>query len=211
MSRRPLEYVSLPDRFFFPEPGRRGKRICSRGLLSALLAVFMTTAACGIVIGPQRTVLEEPFKEDQVKAIRHHMTTKKEVLEWFGPPLVVARPGSIVLMPEQELLNAMAVTVSSDTLFERFKPGSPPPQSPLLYYYEDQALSWTDLGVVCWLPPSGPESGIIGPTGNTFKVKKLWVLLDDATGLVVDHQVETGEQKLSGKQMDGIERKRARL
>ncbi len=211
MSRRPLEYVSLPDCFLFPEPGRRGKGTCSRGLLSALLAVLMTTAACGIVVVPQRTVLEEPFQEDQVKVIRHGMTTKKEVLEWFGPPLVVARPGSSVLMPEQELLNALAVTVSSDILFGRFKPGSPPPQSPLLYYYEDQALSWTDFGAVCWFPVNGPAPGIIGPTDNTFKVKKLWVLLDDATGLVVDHSVEVNVQELTGKQMNGIERKRARL
>jgi hypothetical protein len=211
MSRRPLEYVSLTDCFFFPEPGRWGKGTCSRGILSALLAVLMTTAACGIVVVPQRTVLEEPFQEDQVKVVRHGMTTKKEVLEWFGPPLVVARPGSTVLMPEQELLNAMAVTVSSDTLFERFKPGSPPPQSPLLYYYEDQALSWTDFGAVCWFPTNGPAPSITGPTGNTFKVKKLWVLLDDATGLVVDHSVEVNVQELTGKQMNGIERKRARL
>jgi hypothetical protein len=211
MSRRPLEYVSLPDCFLFPEPGRRGKGICSRVLLSAVLAVFMTTAACGIVIVPERTVLDEPFKEDQVKVIRHGMTTKKEILEWFGPPLVVARPGSTVLMPEQELLNALAVTVSSDTLFERFKPGSPPPRSPLLYYYEDQALSWTDFGVIFWFPVYGPEPSIIGPTGNTFKVTKLWVLLDDATGLVVDHSVEVNVQELTMKQLNNIERKRARL
>ncbi len=205
MSLRPVKYPALPNSPLFFKPGRRGKRIGSWGLLGAIMAVFMTTAACGIFIAPERTVLDEPFKEGQVKVIRHGMTTKKEVLEWFGPPLVVARPGSIVPMPEQELLNSLAVKISSDTLFERFKP-DPPPRSPLLYYYEDQALSWTNFGVVLLLPGSGPAPSIIEPVGSKFTVNKLWLLLDDATGRVVDHQVEVNEQELTRKQLKSIER-----
>ncbi len=197
MSRRSVQYES--------ETIRPGKRFCSPVLLLAALALFMTTLACGIVIIPERTVYEEPFKKDQVMTIRNNVTTKQGILDWFGPPLVVTRPSTTVRMPERELYNALGVDVPSDTLFARFKPGSPPPRSPLLYYYEDQALSWTSFGVV-FFAPNGGSGGIVGPTGGKFKVVKLWILLDDATGLVVDHQIEEGEQNLTGQQIEGLVR-----
>jgi hypothetical protein len=208
MNGRYLEDAGLPGGFRNFTRKKRGERMRSRGLLFAVMALFAATAACGIVILPNRTVLDEPFKAEQVKAIQNGLTTKKEILAWFGPPLVVARPGTTVRMPEQELYNALGEDVSADTLFTRFKNASRSPRSPLLYYYEDQELEWEDLGAFLLLMPvvRGPNGSVAGPVNGRMKVTKLWILLDDANQRVVDHQIEEGKQKLTNEQLGATER-----
>jgi hypothetical protein len=178
---------------------RRAQRVQQ---MAVCLAIVLATASCGVIVVSNEAVLDEPFRAEQAHAIRNGQTTKQEILHWLGPPLVVARPGTTVRMPKPELYNALSSDVPAETLFDRFLAVVPPPRSPVLYYYEDQKLQWTDVGSACFV---GRTYGGTKPASGTMNVVRLWVLLDDSTQLVVDHRVETESQTLTKSQVSGLD------
>ncbi len=150
-------------------------------LISVAVIVLLSAVMEGCGFLGRTYVIEEPFTEKQVDSIRHGETTKKDLLQWFGPPLVVARPGASIMMPQQGSIKSGSLEIPADGLFERFKASLVRPLVPLLYYYEDTALSWVDVSFYTSMPI---------PTKPTVTVKRLWILIDEKSGTVVDHRME---------------------
>ncbi len=135
-------------------------------------------------------VAEEPFTDDQVKAIRHGVTTKQDILAWFGPPLAIARPGSVVKVPRPVIHQAGSDDVPSDDLFRRFVPGTAFDADTVVYYYH----CLTAKQLVEFPIPMSFELSAASPYGEyAVSAKMLWILIDQRTGIVVDHRLEQAE------------------
>ncbi len=157
-------------------------------LLAALWALAASLDGCGFITVSSNVVIDEPFTEDKVRMISHGETTKKEILEWFGPPVAVARPGTVMKVPHWSKNITKAEDVPADDFFKRFTASREQAQAPLAYYYEAASLSWTELyGFV--LEAAGPLY-IPSPENRPLTVRKLWILFDEKSEKVVDHQVE---------------------
>ena len=121
---------------------------------------------------PQKTV-------DQLQA---GITTKAELLEWFGLPLSVAAKGETLTIPRgQEWVGsgtrfASYENVDADTFFELFATKNAITERDRIYYYHHTVSS--KYGVVIAV--------YVHETVNT-RSDRLWVLVDEETGLVKDY------------------------
>lgn len=139
------------------------------GLLAvACAATALTAALCGCFVVGERYVFQRQFTDEQVRTIRNGETTRKEVLDRFGPPSAVARPGD----------------AATDNVFHRFAATGGAAAGRVAYCYAESALQWIDL---CAYGQSG--GGCI-PSTPVRKSRTLWILIDGTTGRVVDHALE---------------------
>lgn len=139
-------------------------------------------------------VAEEPFTDDQTDMIRHNVTTKQEILDWFGPPLAIAERWSSLKVPQPALDPGEPEDVWTESLFERFAQGRVITFNLIIYYYH--AFTMRQTVETPW-----PTSATLSTTlPHTLQVKKLWILIDTQTGRVVDHRLEHMEgTELGGK------------
>ncbi len=133
----------------------------------------MAAGLCGCAIISEQYVLERQFTDEQVRTIRNGETTKKEVLDRFGPPAAVARPGA----------------AAADNVFGRFAATGGPAKDRIAYRYDASALTWGDLCAF------GQGGGGCIPSTPMLKAQKLWILIDEASGRVVDHSLEATERE----------------
>lgn len=157
----------------------------SPALVVSLLALAACFSGCAVV--GERYTLEEQFTRKQVQAIRDGETTRKDVLDLFGPPLAVARPGAVVKIPRPGLVTNGSRDVPAESVFSRF-PEAAGRAGLAVYYYRGSALVWADLFIY--------NAGV--PTTPTLEVTDLWVLIDEKRGRVAGHQMETTEWETCG-------------
>jgi len=164
-------------------------------LIAALWALTVWLDGCGCVIMGRGLVIDEPFTEKKVQMIRHNETSKKDILDWLGPPAAVARAGTVMKVPHWSKVESASTEVQADDFFKRFSTTREQAQKPLVYYYETAQLNWTEYyGYV--YNAAGPF--YIPPLADrTLTVMKLWILLDETSGKVIDHQLEKTKE---GKQ-----------
>jgi hypothetical protein len=164
-------------------------------LIGALLAITVWVAGCGCVIIGRGLVLDEPFTEKKVQMIRHNETSKRDILDWFGPPVAVARAATVMKVPHWSKVESASKEFPADDFFKRFPASSGQAQKPLVYYYETAQLNWTEYYVYVY---NGGGPLYIPPVADrTLTVVKLWILLDETSGKVIDHQLEKTKE---GKQ-----------
>jgi hypothetical protein len=157
-------------------------------LIAALCTLTVWLEGCGCVIVGRGVVIDEPFTEKEVQMIRHDETSKKDILDWFGPPVAVARAGAVMKVPHWSKVESASKEVPADDFFERFPASSEKAQKPLVYYYETAQLNWTEYYVYVY---NGGGPLYIPPLADrTLTVMKLWILLDETSGKVIDHQLE---------------------
>lgn len=128
------------------------------------------------MIGEQY-VVERQFTETQVRTIRNGETTKKEILDRLGPPGAVVRPER----------------GATDNVFQRFAATGGTVTGRIVYRYQASALNWSDL---CFFGGYG-GGGCITST-PALNEQKLWILIDENTGRVVDHSIEETKREESG-------------
>ena len=156
--------------------------------MAALGALTIWLNGCGYIIVGKGLVIDEPFTEKKVQMIRHNETSKKEILDWFGPPAAVSRPGMVMKVPHWSKSGSSSSDVQADDFFKRFPASSDKAQKPFIYYYETAQMSWTEL-YGYFYDAAGPL--YIPPVAKrTLIVMRLWILLDETSGKVVDHQME---------------------
>jgi hypothetical protein len=141
-------------------------------LIVVSLIVLLSAVIEGCVIGVDTYVFEEPFTEKQLNNIHNGETSKKDVLRWFGPPLEVTRP------------RRESVGITADGLFKPFESSPVRPQIPLLYYYRSKVNSEVNVGAA----GIGMREGI--PVSFSETVIQIWILIDEKTGMVLDHRIE---------------------
>lgn len=140
-----------------------------RGIGAVLVSCVATAVAaglCGCAVIGERYVLVEQFTEEQARTIRNGETTKKEVLDRLGPPASVARPGA------------------ADNVLRRFAAAGATAKDRIVYRYDASALTWSDFCVY------GQGGGGCIPFGLEVREQGLWILIDEASGRVVDHALE---------------------
>ncbi len=91
-----------------------------RLLLPLALALL---AAPGCMLG--RISQGAPFPDDKVARIERGKTTKREILDWFGPPVEFKRPEliGVLLSDEGFRLNAVDRSLFSDAFTYQFEKG----------------------------------------------------------------------------------------
>lgn len=151
-----------------------------RGWRAAFVCAAMAAGACGCAIIGEQYVLARQFTESQVQAIRIGETTRKEVLERFGPPVEVARPEG----------------GSMDDVLRRFTAGGGSGTGRLVYRYRTSALTWGNLCAY------GQGGGGCMQSTPVLRERDLWLLVDEGTGRVVDRVLEETEREDGGASVD---------
>ena len=159
------------------------KAIKGKFLCSVFTLMLICTGGCGIV--RDKYIIEQPFKVAQVKGIKRGETTKQQILEWFGPPVAIAREGRAMKIPLLGLRKDGSEQVRSETFFELFSAKHGLTEDHIIYYYYSSEIKRFDFFLLYGGPLPATEEKLI--------VNKLWVLIDAKTGIVEDYQVETSE------------------
>ncbi len=166
----------------------RSKRKNQIVLIAALWALTVWIEGCGFIVMDRGRVIDEPFTEEKAQSIRNGETTKKDILDWFGPPVAVARAGTVMKVSHWSKSEAASPDVPADDFFKRFSATRDSAQQPLVYYYEAANVDWMELyGFV--LDAVAPLY-IPFPENRPLTVRKLWILFDEKSGWVIDHQIE---------------------
>lgn len=153
------------------------------GILAAAAAVLFSLNGC--IAFKRGHQLDEPLMRVSLPSdIRPGVTTKQDVLERFGPPLAVARRDTTMVLPPPGTKRGR-IDMPSEIFFELFSENRPLRNSEIVYYYESTRT--TALGGLV-IPIIGA-----GYDSTRFAVKRLWILLDETTGVVGDY-VFRGEQ-----------------
>jgi len=145
-------------------------------MLAAACAATLAAGLCGCAVIGEQYVFERQFTDKQVRTIRNGETTKKELLDRLGPPSAVARPAG----------------AGADNVFRRFAATTGAAAGHVVYCYQVSALEWADFCAY------GQGGGGCIPSMPVTKNRKLWILIDETTGRVVDRSVEETVQQEKG-------------
>ncbi len=157
-------------------------------LISAIWLLTTMLNGCGFIILSKGAVIDEPFTEEKVQLIRRNETTKKDILEWFGPPAAVARPGSVIKVPGWNKSGSASMDMPGDAFFKHFRTIGVPLQRSLVYYYETAKMDWAELHA--WFYTVEGPLHVPSVEDRTLTVIRLWILIDEASGKVEDLQME---------------------
>jgi len=143
---------------------------------AACAGAVLAAGLCGCAMIGERYVLERQFTEEQAGTIRHGVTTKREILDRLGPPASVARPDA----------------AATDNALRRFAAAGGTAKDRIVYRYDAAALTWGDFCAF------GQYGGGCIPFGLAVREQKLWILIDEASGRVVDHSLEVTAREEKG-------------
>ena len=121
-------------------------------------------------------------------------TLKHEALEWFGAPITISAPGELVIVPKvstpdkEYRVPRRATIVQSDTFFDLFSPETKITKYHRVYYFyfsESRELMYF----------------LIVATYDQIDTKfdKLWLLVNEETGIVERYFFKPGIRPLSPK------------
>jgi hypothetical protein len=143
---------------------------------------FMLIGMSSCVVGKSKHIIGEPFNETRIKQIQRAETTKKDILKWFGPPVAIARQGTTMTLPPPGLTKEGYEEVSYETFFELFDAKHEIIEGHIIYYYYYREIKGSFAA--------------IGPVDNSKQrlvVSKLWILINDTTGIVEDYLLRVSE------------------
>lgn len=142
-------------------------------LAPILLATALQTG-CVYVSG---TDSRDSFSPQNVGKIEAGLTTKKQVLDWFGPPAGIARKGQ-----EDKIIPVLRAR--AETLLELFSARRPLIESDIVYYYRNLSLE-TRGGAVFFAMHAS----------RSAQTQELWILIDDRSGIVRDYVTKGGDAR----------------
>ncbi len=144
---------------------------------------FFSLGLGGCYVG-ERYVTGEPFSEQALTGLEQGTLTRQDVLQWFGPPVAVARRGSTMTYPPAGIRNEGWEDIESDTFFELFSASAGHADGWVIYYY--RAPRVTMNGAVSILIAGGYTRRIV--------TDELWLLIDERTGAVEAFVLRTGKK-----------------
>ena len=145
-------------------------------ILSHAVFAFMLICMSACVVGKSKHIVGRPFNEAQINGIQQAETTKQEILKWFGPPVAIARQGETMTFPPPGPTKEGYKEVRSETFFELFSAKHAIIESHIIYYYYYPEIKGTFV-----------ESLPGGSSKKRLVVSKLWILINNKTGIVEDH------------------------
>jgi hypothetical protein len=160
-------------------------------LILLLWALSILPPGCGFFAVGRTIVIDEPFTDKNVQKVRPGATTRAEILDRFGPPLAVVRPGEAIKVPHWNRRGVFLEDVPADGYFSRFDASTPQARKPVVYYYEAAKLDWTE--VYGYVYDAGGPLYVPSIDKRTLIVQKFWILLDEESGRVIDLWTEKTE------------------
>ena len=147
-----------------------------RIILSHAVFAFMLICMSACVVGKSKHIVGGPFNEARIKGIQRAETTKQEILTWFGPPVAIARQGEIMTFPPPGPTKEGYKEVRSETFFELFSAKHKIIEGHIIYYYYYSVIKGSFAAI-----------GLVGNSKQRLVVSKLWILINNTTGIVEDH------------------------
>jgi hypothetical protein len=141
---------------------------------TAIVVVAVIASGCMVASGKFQT--GESFQEKQIAQVKPGTTTKQQILDWFGPPAAMARQDSAQKIPAAGSEKAGNQDVQVDTFLELFSSKNVLTEHHIVYYYTATEIRSSQVWVI-----------VAGTTDKKVSTDRLWVLIDDRTGTVVDY------------------------
>ena len=151
------------------------QRLALRRVLVFLFLLWISVWLSGCFLISANYKMGDTIDQESTKNIHPGKTVKQEILQWFGPPIAVARKGELVKIPRLGANRTGWDEIQSDTFFELFSSKQPLTENHIVYYYHSAEDKSTAGMFVVYAHGEGKLS-----------VNKLWILIDDKTGLVAD-------------------------
>lgn len=128
--------------------------------------------AAGCMVMTSSVDVMDRLSDERIEKIQDGATTRGEVLDWFGPPAALLRPGKETRVQGrygEELL-------TFDEQFLLFADRHAPKPTWAVFFYQQWASKASGAMVVA-----------VGTNKLTVLRRRLWVLVDEATGTVGGH------------------------
>ncbi len=147
-----------------------------RAIFAYVCFPFLCVLLCGCMIVASKYEAGEPLREEQLEKIQPGKTTRQEILEMFGPPVAVARKGKVMKIPSPGQRKEGSQEIDSEPFFELFSTTHELTENHIIYYY--YYSEETGIGAI-----------VLFTAGAKAKlgVDKLWILVNDETGIVEDY------------------------
>ncbi len=163
-------------------------------VIAAVGLALLCAMGCVVPTIPLKT--GEPIREDRLVTLTPGTTTKQDLLEQFGPPTAIIAQHEIVAIPTPSVWNAgppvsfrmisRDYRFQSDTFFELFASGRETGEYHRIYYYDYVVSSKTGHIFLVAFYESGET-----------ETDRLWVLVNEKTGVVEDYVFKKHGQKAS--------------
>jgi hypothetical protein len=147
------------------------------------VCAFFILSLGGCYMG-EHYIAGEPFSEKALADLEEGTMTKQDVLQWFGPPVAVARRGSTMTFPPAGMRNEGWEDIQSDVFFELF-PAKAGHVDRIIYYYHAPQITMN--GVFSILIAGGYTRRIV--------TDELWILINERTGTIEAFVLKIGEKE----------------
>ena len=143
-------------------------------------AIFLLVCLEGCVV--MSVQMDKKLTGDLIEKIEPGKTAKVQILEWLGPPNVLARKGKVVKVPSSDPKNPGMQEMDSELLFEVFSVKHQIGDHHIVYYYQDVEAS------------GGGVYLLVGMAMSTnVKQDRLWILINQNTRIVEDYFFRKGK------------------
>ena len=130
------------------------------------------------------------LRKEVVKSIESNKTTRKNILERFGPPSILARKEGTVLLPSLDPKDEKMREVNSIVFFKYFLQRHEISEHHAVYYYYDE---WEKINGVSI--PIGNTLFSLPLTSTDLQFSELWVLVNRKTEQVEDYMFLEREEE----------------
>lgn len=131
------------------------------------------------------------LKKGVIKNIALGKTTRLNILEWFGPPAILAEKEGIASLPSEGQDYEKMRQVDSIVFFKYFLERHTLSEQHVVYYYFNE---WEKIGGVS-IPIPGLALASLPLTSGNLQSRELWVLVNRKTGRVEDYVFLEGAEK----------------
>ena len=143
----------------------------------SIVSILFSLQAC---LMPRNYTVGQPLKQNLIGKIQPFVTTKQQILDWFGLPHTILKPGEVAEIPYADsggyVSGQNTQKISTDTLFELFASKHKITPNHRIYYYIYVKTSGMMVDFI-----------IIHPDTSRTLTDKLLVLINEKTGLVEDY------------------------
>ena len=133
---------------------------------------------------------DQMLRKEVVKSIESNKTTRKNILERFGPPSILARKEGTVLLPSLDPKDEKIREVNSIVFFKYFLQRHEISEHHAVYYYYDE---WEKINGVSI--PIGNTLFSLPLTSTDLQFSELWVLVNRKTEQVEDYMFLEREEE----------------
>lgn len=135
-------------------------------------AFFFVVVLSGCMVVSSSVDTGDLLVEERVNQVRRGETTRAEMLNLFGPPVVVLNEGERAKTSSSNGAEELAYETAFLLFAEKFQPD---PKN-VIFYYEKSSASNSGVVVV-----------LTAKSKTTINRNRLWVLLDDDRDVVLDY------------------------